>query len=134
MKTRTKIIACLFAAYSALMLLVMFGTITHYGPFHLWIYSRLGLGAIQWVFWIDLLRKKAWAWSILSIVYVLEILLVMVGTVYYWPRAIHHFLPNLLVFLLMVVLPLWILLTDRPSMWSRPGQARDDVDKPRGEM
>jgi hypothetical protein len=103
--------------------------------------------ALQWPIWIGLLKKQQWAWWILTAVFVLMIpsglwgiwrivtdsphairyLQVVPGWLMRPSATVHSHLWDyltiaLLEFITSAVLPLWILLTDKPSAWRRAAQ------------
>lgn len=107
MKIRTLVISYVLAAYTLFVCCIMLSIPKHFS-------LRMFVLAVQWPLWIALIKKKSWAWAGLTIIYAL---LLLHGL---WNAVISglHVKPlGLLVMLLVVILPLWALLTDRPSSW-----------------
>lgn len=130
MKTRTVILGWIYLAYSLLMCWGLIGTIQHYGAYHLWIYRKLGFLAIQWPFWLGLLKKKpyAWCWWVLVVIFAISVLhgTWNMVTMHYPPHWVRWFLPGAMIALILyTVPPLWLLLTDKPSEWHTSEHAPD---------
>ena len=82
---------------------------------------------VQWPLWTALLRRRAWAWRPLvvlnSCILFSGIWLMVRMPGYYIAHQMLRALPFMLAFNLallgiMVILPLWVLLTNRPSGWT----------------
>ena len=130
MKTRTRIVAWVFAIYSSYVWLVVLRTAasTHGVPW--WLIRRVLPWVILCPFWIGLLKRKAWAWWPLVALHALTALAGLVAIIRAPGAYLAH--PNITTSLarllaiylgflaIEVVLPLWILLTDRPSGWANP--------------
>lgn len=128
MLKRTHITAWVFMAISAyaflFLLLFIFQAHNALGKYLLW---QTMLWALQWPCWIGLLKKRKQSWAALVIIFALIGLgwiLKLVQTLVYFPSnsELH---PSLMVNLVSILatlllesgLPLWILLTDKPSQW-----------------
>jgi len=131
MKKRTRIIAWIFLSITGCAFcaaIYIFGIAHVFARLPLRLIVDMLLWGLQWPFWLYLLRRKAWAWSTLVAVYSL----LFARWLYHmgW-RMVHgtayqgtHVSPilNLVVSayaLIIVILPLWALLTDRPNGWAR---------------
>lgn len=81
--------------------------------------TSLVLSVIQWPFWALLLNRRYWAWWVL--VFNFGILICWAAWTMVSPhhQSLHHHLGNaiwgILSYLVLYVLPMWALLTDRPS-------------------
>ena len=127
MKKRTRVVAWIFLVYSAGSCLLFFPVMlmTHWRnvvPGVLW--------SIQWPLWIGLIGHRKWAWRPLATIYIAMFLFMLQHVArlpgfYAAHPGMSHRLPMVLMgnigaTLVMTVLPLIILLTDRPSGWRPP--------------
>lgn len=123
MKTRTRVVAWVLLIYSAFLCLVSVNTIvsSHWVPYRMLWY------AVQWPFWIVLLRGRGWAWWPLVALYALTAVSGLITIIRIPGAYLAHpsMAPSLAHVLAVYIgclaifagLPLWILLTDRPSGW-----------------
>jgi hypothetical protein len=118
LKTRTTVVAWLFLLGSIFSLACFVATVPHWDIKHAHAYFLLGVYSLPVPLWVGILGKWRLAWSVL--VAYLSIMLLS-GIVQ--SAAMHHavrwwYLPaSLSVLAVTYALPLWILLTDRPSDW-----------------
>ncbi|MHB0997761.1 MAG: hypothetical protein ACYC27_00830 [Armatimonadota bacterium] len=133
MKKRTRIVAwilMIFTAYTFVAFMSKFVTMGHFFANVPWyIIAVTLLHPLQWIFWILLLRKQAWAWYVLTTVYTLLFAQLLYTLVIWISRVMSGPSSSILIKylalnLVITVLPLWILLTDRPKMWTtKPDKA-----------
>ena len=134
MKKRTLIIAWVFLVVmgyqSIIRLLAIPGTYVHIHRLPWWFLWQIAPDLLQVPFWSALTRQKRWAWWPLVVILGLMLTRTAVSLVrmpVYCSAhpAMLHDLPRLLAWgvgmvLVMFALPLWTLLTDRPSRWANP--------------
>ena len=150
MKKRTKVIAVIFMGFSlyAFYFVLLFAPgavvyVLHLGPDGksgspgLYI-GMLAVG-LEWPFWICLLRRKAWAWRVLVIVccgWILERIWALATAPAYYaahPQLEHaglRFAATLSWALIGTGIPLWALLTDKPSGWSQVSNPQSQIPSP----
>ncbi|MHB0998310.1 MAG: hypothetical protein ACYC27_03610 [Armatimonadota bacterium] len=135
MKKRTRIIAWIFlicTGYTFLIhILTYFGIVFGYSKPPWYVAVRIFMWGFQWPFWILLLRKHAQAWYVLTVIYAI----LFVEWIFSLERWIVDGMPypgtyteasipmivilvGVLISLIIIVLPFWTLLTDRPNKWN----------------
>lgn len=129
LKKRTNTVAWIYLVYSAISFLslpIAFMIFRHKPGS--WLYNVPG--ALVWAFWIPLLGRRVWAWWSLVAAYA------AMSVWYVWAIAQtpgyfaaqhkvlanpwHALIPGAVMLVLIVLIPLWALLTDRPSGWANP--------------
>ncbi|MHB1000632.1 MAG: hypothetical protein ACYC27_15435 [Armatimonadota bacterium] len=134
MKKRTRIIAWIYmicTGYTFLINIIMYASIiTGYSKAPWYLAVQILMWGFQWPFWIFLLRKQTWAWYVLTIIYAILSIewifsigkWIIDGMPYsktYTEASIPMIviLAGILFSLIIIVLPFWALLTDRPNLW-----------------
>ncbi len=148
MKNRTRVIAIIFILMSvsslvgAMMLTPgVMQSVLHAGgrSVDLRLYLTNVVIGLEWPIWTALLRRKAWAWKVLVILYsgwvVERIWTLATAPAYYaaHPKLEHTglmFAATLLWALIGTGIPLWALITDRPSGWSQPANPHSEIPSP----
>jgi hypothetical protein len=134
MKTRTRVAAWVFAVLTSygfvMSLLAIPGTFLHTHRVPWWLIWGMLPWMVACPLWIALLKTRAWAWrplvAINTVVGFLGISYIARMPGYYssHPKLPHNLYAmlalNVIWAALTVCLPLWVLLTDRPSGWANP--------------
>lgn len=128
MKKRTRIVAWIFMIFS--MLAFIAGVFMGYGMMHgynkssSYTLANIYLWGLQWPFWILLLKQRKWAWFPIIVACTFLCIHTLYNIFKYnivHPETnMHSLLENLILIvynLIITVLPLWILITDRSSIW-----------------
>jgi hypothetical protein len=131
LKRRTSIVAWICLVYSAIsfLSLPLAFVIFRHRPGS-WLSLFNVPGALVWALWIPLLGKRVWAWWALTVTYaamsVLDVWGVAQAPQYYAAQhkalahPYHAMIPGAVMLVLLVLIPLWALLSDRPSGWANP--------------
>lgn len=80
--------------------------------------------------WMSLLKRRVWAWRLLVWMSFILIIHSFAGIIVMHARLHGRTATLAVVFLLQNVLPLWVLLTDRPSNWSQPASPQSEIPNP----
>lgn len=126
MKTRTRVVAWVYVAASAIGVMGDVTTVTSIlirGQVwsFLFIFNpllKLAISTSLLIGWLALLRRSKWAWSMLFITYVVS----MLRSIYFLAVEPELISSRWMILIagpvLFTVIPLLILLTDRPGGWN----------------
>lgn len=127
MKKRTRVIAWIYLAVTGYAIwagVIMFLGLAHgYSVLPWYMVARMLLPVVECPLWLLLLRQRVWVWLPLVVIYSFlsaEWLYIVVRWYMYWrPHPSPLLELTGLYTLVIVILPLWALLTDRPGAWNR---------------
>ena len=107
---------------------MMLGMSHGYSILPWYLIAQVLIGGLQWPFWIFLLKKRVWAWYILTAVYMINFAqwLFTVGAHLVYGAAgqgIQRPLISSVIIsayaLIITIVPLLTLLTDHPGSWNQ---------------
>jgi hypothetical protein len=145
LRGRTRVVAWIYMVIS----LYIFGMFAMFsmslrGPRHMYISvtAQILVYATQWVFWLLLLKRRAWAWWVLVVEYA-SFVICSLWSMGRWSVARHHayhaprhHAMSLTyavlwygVYLVAYMLPLWALFTDRPIGRGKPVEDLNAADR-----
>lgn len=113
-------------------MLLLPGAITYHAMSTVEMADRVFHGIIfplQWIFWYGLLARQKWAWAgliILESSAILELIGHDACAVFHhhlWVCSSANWAISLFVDVVRIGIPLWILLTDKPSHWTEDSES-----------
>lgn len=80
--------------------------------------------------WLGILDRRIWAWRLLVMAYTIAAVVMCASITMFSFLLRGHTVLSLLFLGFLYIMPLWVLLTDRPSGWSQPDDPQSETPIP----